>query len=76
MATFNSFAALERQIVKDMQSATNRARDRIEMELIMNVNGYFIAYSCSLLFWQKKTVRMGMVFILELFVMERNIKQL
>ena len=41
MATFNSFAALERQITKDMQSATNRARDRIEMELIMNVNGYY-----------------------------------
>lgn len=41
MATFNSFAALERQIVKDMQSAANRAKDRIEMELIMNVNGYY-----------------------------------
>lgn len=41
MATFNSFAALERQITKDMQSAANRARDRIEMELFMNVNGYY-----------------------------------
>ena len=41
MATFNSFAALERQIVKDMQSAANRAKDRIEMELLMNVNGYY-----------------------------------
>ena len=41
MATFNSFAALERQIVKDMQSAANRAKDRIETELFMNVNGYY-----------------------------------
>ena len=41
MATFNSFAALERQIMKDMQSATNRSKDRIEMELFMNVNGYY-----------------------------------
>ena len=41
MATFNSFAALERQITKDMQSAANRARDKIEMELFMNVNGYY-----------------------------------
>lgn len=41
MATFNSFAALERQIVKDMQNAANRAKDRIEMELFMNVNDYY-----------------------------------
>lgn len=41
MATFNSFAAFERQIMKDMQSAATRAKDRIEMELIMNVNGYY-----------------------------------
>ena len=41
MATFNSFAALERQIMKDMQSAANRAKDKIEMELFMNVNGYY-----------------------------------
>lgn len=41
MATFNSFAALERQIMKDMQSAAQRAKDRIEMELFMNVNGYY-----------------------------------
>ena len=41
MATFNSFAALERQIVKDMQSAAQRSKDRIEMELFMNVNGYY-----------------------------------
>lgn len=41
MATFNSFAAFEQQIMKDMQSAANRAKDRIEMELIMNVNGYY-----------------------------------
>ena len=41
MATFNSFAALEWQIMKDMQSATNRSKDRIEMELFMNVNGYY-----------------------------------
>ena len=41
MATFNSFAALERQIMKDMQSAANRAEDKIEMELFMNVNGYY-----------------------------------
>ena len=41
MATFNSFAALERQIMKDMRSAANRAKDRIEMELFMNVNGYY-----------------------------------
>ena len=41
MATFNSFAALERQIMKDMRTAAQRAKDRIEMELIMNVNGYY-----------------------------------
>ena len=41
MATFNSFAALERQITKDMQSAANRAKNKIEMELFMNVNGYY-----------------------------------
>lgn len=41
MATFNSFAALERQIMKDMRSATNRAKNRIEIELFMNVNGYY-----------------------------------
>lgn len=41
MATFNSFAALERQIVKDMQTAAQRTKDKIEMELIMNVNGYY-----------------------------------
>ena len=41
MATFNSFAALERQIMKDMQSAAQRSKDRIEMELFMNVNGYY-----------------------------------
>lgn len=41
MATFNSFAALEWQIMKDMQSAANRSKDRIEMELFMNVNGYY-----------------------------------
>ena len=41
MATFNSFAALERQIMKDMRNATNRAKNKIEMELFMNVNGYY-----------------------------------
>lgn len=41
MATFNSFAALERQIVKDMQTAAQRSKDKIEMELFMNVNGYY-----------------------------------
>ena len=41
MATFNSFSALERQIMKDMQSAATRAKDKIEMELFMNVNGYY-----------------------------------
>lgn len=41
MATFNSFAALERQIIKDMRTAAQRSKDRIEMELIMNVNGYY-----------------------------------
>ena len=41
MATFNSFAALERQIMKDMLNAAQRAKDRIEMELFMNVNGYY-----------------------------------
>src|SRR5699024_6622309 len=41
MATFNSFAALERQIMKDMRTAAQRAKDKIEMELIMNVNGYY-----------------------------------
>ena len=41
MATFNSFSDLERQIMKDMQSAAKRSKDRIEMELFMNVNGYY-----------------------------------
>ena len=41
MATFNSFAALERQIMKDMQTAATRAKDKIEMELFVNVNGYY-----------------------------------
>lgn len=41
MATFNSFAALERQIMKDMQSAAQRSKDKIEMELFMNVNDYY-----------------------------------
>lgn len=41
MATFDSFSALERQIMRDIQSATNRAKDRIEMELFMNVNNYY-----------------------------------
>lgn len=41
MATFNSFAALERQIMKDMRSSAGRSKDRIEMELFMNVNGYY-----------------------------------
>ena len=41
MATFNSFAALERQIMKDMQSAGQRSKDKIEMELFMNVNDYY-----------------------------------
>ena len=29
------------QIMKDMQSAAQRSKDKIEMELIMNVNGYY-----------------------------------
>ena len=41
MATFNSFSDLERQIMKDMQSAAQRSKDKIEMELFMNVNGYY-----------------------------------
>ena len=41
MATFNSFAAFERQIMKDMQTAARRSKDKIEMELFMNVNGYY-----------------------------------
>lgn len=41
MATFNSFSDLERQIMKDMQSAATRAKDKIELELFMNVNGYY-----------------------------------
>ena len=41
MATFDSFAALERQIMRDAQSAANRAKDRIEMELFTNVNSYY-----------------------------------
>ena len=41
MATFNSFAALERQIMKDMQTAAQRSKDLIELELLMNVNGYY-----------------------------------
>lgn len=41
MATFNSFSDLERQIMKDMQSTATRAKDKIELELFMNVNGYY-----------------------------------
>lgn len=41
MATFNSFSDLERQIMKDMQSAAQRSKDKIEMELFMNVNDYY-----------------------------------
>ena len=41
MATFNSFSDLERQIMKDMQSAARRSKDKIEMELFMNVNDYY-----------------------------------
>ena len=41
MATFNSFSDLERQIMKDMQSAARRSKDKIEMELSMNVNDYY-----------------------------------
>lgn len=41
MATFNSFSDLERQIMKDMQSASRRSKDKIEMELFMNVNDYY-----------------------------------
>lgn len=41
MTTFNNFAALERQIMRDITSAANRARDRIEMELLSNVNNYY-----------------------------------
>lgn len=41
MAIFNSFSALERQIMKDMQTAATRAKDKIEMELFMNVNDYY-----------------------------------
>lgn len=41
MATFNSFAALERQIMKDMRTAAQRSKDKIELELLMNVNGYY-----------------------------------
>ena len=41
MAIFDSFAALERQIMRDVQSAANRAKDRIEMELFTNVNNYY-----------------------------------
>lgn len=41
MATFNSFAAFERQIMKDMQTAARRSKDKIEMELFMNVNDYY-----------------------------------
>ena len=41
MATFNSFAAFERQIMKDMQTAARRSKDKIELELLMNVNGYY-----------------------------------
>ena len=29
MATFNSFAALERQIIKDMRTAAQRSKDRV-----------------------------------------------
>lgn len=41
MATFNSFSDLERQIMKDMQSAAQRSKNKIEMELFMNVNDYY-----------------------------------
>lgn len=41
MTTFNNFTALERQIMRDITSAANRARDRIEMELLFNVNNYY-----------------------------------
>ena len=41
MATFNSFSDLERQIMKDMQSASQRSKDKIAMELFMNVNDYY-----------------------------------
>lgn len=41
MATFNSFSDLERQIMKDMQSAVQRSKNKIEMELFMNVNDYY-----------------------------------
>ena len=41
MATFNSFSDLERQIMKDMQSAGQRSKNKIEMELFMNVNDYY-----------------------------------
>lgn len=41
MATFNSFSDLERRIMKDMQSAAQRSKDKIEMELFMNVNDYY-----------------------------------
>ena len=41
MATFNSFSDLERQIMKDMQSAAQRSKDKIEMELFMTVNDYY-----------------------------------
>ena len=41
MAIFNSFSDLERQIMKDMQSAAQRSKDKIEMELFMNVNDYY-----------------------------------
>ena len=41
MTSFNNFAALERQIMKDITSAANRAKDRIEMELLLNVNNYY-----------------------------------
>lgn len=41
MTTFNSFAALERQIMKDVRTAAQRSKDKIEMELFMNVNDYY-----------------------------------
>ena len=53
MATFNSFAAFEQQIIKDMQTAATRAKDKIERELFLNVNDYYAGSA------PKKYIRTG-----------------
>ena len=41
MARFDSFNSFENYIKKEMQSRMNRARDKVDRELFMNVNDYY-----------------------------------